>query len=523
MAEKTSNQKVSQHTSENTKQAPASGPGGLAIEPPEYGIPSLDRGLTIQAKLMVTSAGDASETEADRVAGNVVRQIHHPENGPTPQVISSRPAPPHLAPKLQGPFGLDGGEISGKTATSIQQAKGGGKALDKSTRSKMDRAFRADFSRVRVHTDQKADTLNRDIQSQAFTTGQDIFFRQGEYHPQDDAGQHLIAHELTHVVQQGGGSSETVNRTISADTIQRKITYHNQYNQKKSFTAEEVKTQLSQASISEANFPGLEDKLNVLSELNREFENIDDVIKYLRSQLWIEPKPSGAVASLDQEDQQEQLLEGMLDLQGAGLKYDKPWAAKARQADFWKSPKVAPYILNCWETVLLAAYRQGLINHQTFVLADKSIKTDSGASNVMSEAIYQSCGSNKIEWKRLSLKEVETVVTSMKDVEIPAGWVIVVGREGQHVGVSTGNTRAAEDKDTIKTMKDLAASGHEWIENNTRTDASTLVSDLRVSTLEDTIMQFQGAGGIYWAPLPTRYAEYMKAKTFLEALKPKTE
>ncbi len=62
----------------------------------------------------------------------------------------------------------------------------------------------SDFSRVKVHTDQTADTLNRSIQARAFTTGNDVFFRQGEYNPQSRGGQELIAHELTHVVQQGG-------------------------------------------------------------------------------------------------------------------------------------------------------------------------------------------------------------------------------------------------------------------------------------------------------------------------------
>jgi hypothetical protein len=66
----------------------------------------------------------------------------------------------------------------------------------------MERTFGADFRSVRVHTDTIADALNRVVQAHAFTTGQDIFFRHGEYNPGSVVGQKVIAHELTHVVQQ---------------------------------------------------------------------------------------------------------------------------------------------------------------------------------------------------------------------------------------------------------------------------------------------------------------------------------
>ena len=57
---------------------------------------------------------------------------------------------------------------------------------------------------MRVHTGPRADSLNHTLQAKAFTTGQDIFFRQGAYNPASSGGQELLAHELTHVVQQNG-------------------------------------------------------------------------------------------------------------------------------------------------------------------------------------------------------------------------------------------------------------------------------------------------------------------------------
>ncbi|MEQ9023196.1 MAG: DUF4157 domain-containing protein [Pseudomonadales bacterium] len=71
-------------------------------------------------------------------------------------------------------------------------------------RQPMEQAFGADFSQVQVHTDSKSNKLNESIQAKAFTTGTDIFFKQGEYQPDNQPGQELLAHELTHVVQQNG-------------------------------------------------------------------------------------------------------------------------------------------------------------------------------------------------------------------------------------------------------------------------------------------------------------------------------
>ena len=85
---------------------------------------------------------------------------------------------------------------------NLNRAKGGGSSLDKVFREKVEPEMGADFSDVKVHTDSEADKLSKAIQAKAFTTGKDIFFRQGEYEPGSKNGQELLAHELTHVVQQ---------------------------------------------------------------------------------------------------------------------------------------------------------------------------------------------------------------------------------------------------------------------------------------------------------------------------------
>ncbi|MFM6122295.1 MAG: DUF4157 domain-containing protein, partial [Sphaerospermopsis kisseleviana] len=105
--------------------------------------------------------------------------------------------------------------------TSINQARGGGQPLGDNIRKPMEQAFGADFGGVKVHTDSHSDGLNRSVQARAFTTGQDIFFRQGEYNPGSRGGQELLAHELTHVVQQNRTLNTLQSQSLFTHQIQR--------------------------------------------------------------------------------------------------------------------------------------------------------------------------------------------------------------------------------------------------------------------------------------------------------------
>jgi hypothetical protein len=96
-------------------------------------------------------------------------------------------------------------EVSPAVERSIDSSRGNGHPLDQAARSSIGGALNADFSGVRVHTDAQAGALNESLGARAFTTGQDIYFRQGEYNPGSSTGKSLLAHELTHVVQQNPG------------------------------------------------------------------------------------------------------------------------------------------------------------------------------------------------------------------------------------------------------------------------------------------------------------------------------
>ncbi len=110
--------------------------------------------------------------------------------------------------QADGPeVGRDGGQASHATGEAIHRAKGGGRPLPEGLRGKMEQGFGADFSQVRVHADGEAQALNKNVGAKAFTTGSDIFFGKSGFNPASSSGQELLAHELTHVVQQGAARS----------------------------------------------------------------------------------------------------------------------------------------------------------------------------------------------------------------------------------------------------------------------------------------------------------------------------
>jgi hypothetical protein len=99
-----------------------------------------------------------------------------------------------------------GGRAGFAPAVVHQVLRSSGQPLDGRARSVMERQFGHDFSGVRVHTDREASASAEAVQAHAYTVGNDIVFRAGRYEPGSRAGQRLLAHELTHVVQQGAAA-----------------------------------------------------------------------------------------------------------------------------------------------------------------------------------------------------------------------------------------------------------------------------------------------------------------------------
>jgi hypothetical protein len=161
-------------------------------------------GPALQTKLTVGPVGDQFEQEADRVAEQVMRAPEPSKDdcscGGTCDDCQGKSEKRVQAKPLEAD-----GPDAGAAPPIVQEAlAGSGAPLDSATRAFMEPRFGHDFSQVRVHTDPLASSSAGAVSARAYTVGADIVFREGQYSPATDDGRQLLAHELTHVVQQRG-------------------------------------------------------------------------------------------------------------------------------------------------------------------------------------------------------------------------------------------------------------------------------------------------------------------------------
>jgi Domain of unknown function (DUF4157) len=187
----------------------------------------------VQAKLTVNEPGDIYEQEADAMSDRVMRMSSNetvkPVTGLIGKSLQRKCAHCEDEEKKKKPImrkaeaGYAGMSVSSSFASSLNASKGGGSPLAEGTRNFMENAFSADFSGVKIHTNSEAAEMSKGINAKAFTTGDDIYFNEVQYNPDSSSGKHLLAHELTHVVQQR--ALKTQRNKTSTSSIQR-ITYH---------------------------------------------------------------------------------------------------------------------------------------------------------------------------------------------------------------------------------------------------------------------------------------------------------
>jgi hypothetical protein len=155
----------------------------------------------LQTKLKINEPGDIYEQEADRIADQVMATPAH-------HAVSGAP------PRIQRFAGQPNGQMDAAPASVDHALASPGRSLEPALRRDMERRFGHDFSRVRVHTDARAAESARAVNALAYAVGRDVVFGAGRYAPGTTEGDRLLAHELTHVVQQseaapvaGGGSA----------------------------------------------------------------------------------------------------------------------------------------------------------------------------------------------------------------------------------------------------------------------------------------------------------------------------
>ncbi len=114
-----------------------------------------------------------------------------------------------IMPKAEG-----SAQPASSVESTLASSPGSGSKMDNNIRSEMESGFGADFSQVRIHTGHDAVNMNRQMGAQAFAHGNDIYFNEGKYDPISKKGKHLLAHELTHTIQQKGFVKADVQTTM---------------------------------------------------------------------------------------------------------------------------------------------------------------------------------------------------------------------------------------------------------------------------------------------------------------------
>jgi hypothetical protein len=181
----------------------------------------------IQAKLRVSHPADPHEREADRVADAVMRMPASEVGGKSEvrstassvkvqQLCTECEEEQHktIRPVQRKEQAADTPPLTSTVAANILALRGGGSALPAETRAFFEQRFGMDFSNVRVHTGSRAEEAAESIGAKAFTVGNDIAFGSGQYSPSSPEGRNLLAHELTHTVQQGAS-------TVDGPIVQR--------------------------------------------------------------------------------------------------------------------------------------------------------------------------------------------------------------------------------------------------------------------------------------------------------------
>lgn len=197
----------------------------------------------IQPKLTIGKSNDAYEQEADAVANKVLNMsdsnvqvknstnshINKKSENPEEELVQKKSIATNISSFIQPSGGNQSkNDVSPAFKSKLNNSKGGGSKMDTSTQSYMESRFGTDFSNVRIHTNNNAIQMNKEIGARAFTNGSDIYFNRGTYNPSATSGKFLLAHELTHTVQQNKAQSSGTNvqkqsNKTSSNIIQRDV------------------------------------------------------------------------------------------------------------------------------------------------------------------------------------------------------------------------------------------------------------------------------------------------------------
>lgn len=178
----------------------------------------------IQPKLDISHPGDDYEKEAGSVADTVMRMTEPQAEDKSLSFqagLAGKPLASRISPLIQTGTGGASMEASSPSGleSRLNSTKNNGSPLPREARSFMENRFGTDFGHVKIHTDTGAVQMNKELNAQAFTHGNHIYFNSGMFDTASFSGKHLLAHELTHVVQQNAGM-QRIHRAVTSTSVQ---------------------------------------------------------------------------------------------------------------------------------------------------------------------------------------------------------------------------------------------------------------------------------------------------------------
>jgi hypothetical protein len=182
---------------------------------------SMEPASPVRRAMTIGRADDPAERQADRMADAALKNLGSYDDAGV-STINRRAVD-------DDPLG--GTDVDPDVQRSIDAKRGGGRPLGDRENAAFSDSYGVDLSGVRVHTDSDADRLSRSLQADAFTTGNDVFFRRGKYEPGSAQGDQLIGHELAHVASESAGASRSIHRFMTPDAF-NELTYQGFFSSK---------------------------------------------------------------------------------------------------------------------------------------------------------------------------------------------------------------------------------------------------------------------------------------------------
>ncbi len=235
-------------------------------------------GKIIQSKTQLDNSNDSLENEADAVADKVVNKQagnniqSSGEDKLQLKRISSNQKQSNAKKQVGDEFDQN-----------LRQAEKGGTEINEKTRAEMESGFGRDFQNVRIHKDARANKMSQSIGAKAFTHGNHIYFNSGQYQPENQKGKKLLAHELTHTIQQKGASKKKIQRSevdgMAGGELQDSASKINEY----------VNTSIESVRSKFEALTSYEDRANFVKKVFKKIGAMSDLVEYQsRIEEWVE-------------------------------------------------------------------------------------------------------------------------------------------------------------------------------------------------------------------------------------------